>query len=386
MAFLAVALLVAAIGYASSLIPIFIVGASIATVAVGLLLARSISNPLTKLQAAASEMANGKLDVDINIASKDEIGQLAASFRKVDALLKKTTASIDALQREITKHKKIEEGLKESEQRFKTIFDNAADGMLLADPQTKKLAAGNKMICHMLGYKPDEIKNLTAMDVHPEESVPQIMKQFEMQVSKQLTLITDIPMKRKDGSVFYANINAFPVVLSGKTYLLGTFRDITQHKLAEQKALVSRKELHDRHKFLSNVLESLTHPFYVIDVNDYTIKMANSAAYSQILPEKATCYMISHDRNEPCCAPDHPCPLEEIKKTAEPVVVEHVHYDENGNSRTIEVHAHPIFDSDGNITQMIEYSLDITERRQAQSAPQCPHKELEEVPKNISAF
>jgi PAS domain S-box-containing protein len=386
LAFLATSMLFAAIGYASTLIPIFLVCASIATAAMGLFLARSISNSLTKLQTATSEIANGKLDTEITVKPEDEIGQLAVSFRKIVADLKRTNASIDTLHGEIARHKRIEEELRESEQRFKTIFDNAADGILLADPQTKKLAAGNKMICQMLGYKPDEIKNLTVMDIHPEQSVPQIMKQFDMQARQQITLAEDVPVKRKDGSVFCADINAFPVVIAGKTYLMGSFRDITQRKLAEQKALASRKELHDRHKFLSNVLESLTHPFYVIDANDYTIKMANSAAYSQILPEKATCYMISHDFNEPCRGLGHPCPLEEIKKTAKPVVVEHVHYDENGNPRTVEVHAHPIFDSEGNITQIIEYILDTTERRQAQSTPQCPDKELEKTAEKVNVF
>jgi PAS domain S-box-containing protein len=383
---LALALLVASINYTSSLPSISLACASMAAVAIGLLLSRSVSNPLTKLTAAAAEIANGKLDTEITVESKDEVGCLAVSFEKIVADLKSATSTIDFLHKEIACHKKTEEELRESEQRFRAIFDNAADGMLLAEPQTKKLAAGNKMICQMLGYKPDEIKNLTAMDVHPEQSVPHVMKQFDMLAGRQIALAEDVPVKRKDGSVFYADINAFPVVIAGKTYLMGTFRDITRRKLAEQKTLASRKELHDRHKFLSNVLESLTHPFYVIDANDYTVKMANSAAYPEILPERATCYMISHDCNEPCRGPDHPCPLEEIKKTAKPVVVEHVHYDEDGNARNLEFHGYPVFDSQGNITQIIEYILDITERRQVQNTSQCPNKELEEASKKVNVF
>jgi PAS domain S-box-containing protein len=58
---------------------------------------------------------------------------------------------------DITERKRAEEKLTESEQRFKTIFDNAADGILLADVETKKFYIGNKEICRMLGYKPEEI-------------------------------------------------------------------------------------------------------------------------------------------------------------------------------------------------------------------------------------
>ncbi|GAH16450.1 unnamed protein product, partial [marine sediment metagenome] len=53
-----------------------------------------------------------------------------------------------------------------------------------------------------------------------------------------------------------------------------------------------------------------------------------------------------------------------MKKTKKPVVVEHIHYDEGGNARNIEVHGYPILDTEGNVVQMIEYCLDITERKQ----------------------
>jgi PAS domain S-box-containing protein len=134
---------------------------------------------------------------------------------------------------DVSKYKRTEESLKESEERFKAIFNNAADGILLADVKSKKLYLGNKAICKTLGYKPEEITNLTALDVHPKEYLASVMELFEKQVRKKITLIEDIPVKRKDGSVFYADINSFPIVLSGKTYLMGIFRDITEHKRTE---------------------------------------------------------------------------------------------------------------------------------------------------------
>jgi PAS domain S-box-containing protein len=48
--------------------------------------------------------------------------------------------------------------------------------------------------------------------------------------------------------------------------------------------------------------------------------------------------------------------------------VEHIHYDADGNTRNIEVHGYPIFDEKGNVVQMIEYSLDITERKRTEEA------------------
>ena len=123
-----------------------------------------------------------------------------------------------------------------------------------------------------------------------------------------------------------------------------------------------------RCEFLETVLESLTHPFYVIDANDYTIQVANSAARSGDMPAGTTCYALTHRKNKPCGMKDHPCPLEMVKKTRKPVTVEHIHYDKDGNTRSVEVHGFPIFDDNGNIVQMIEYCLDITDRKRTEEA------------------
>ncbi len=140
---------------------------------------------------------------------------------------------------------------------------------------------------------------------------------------------------------------------------------------ALEKEATARKEadaqLKKQSAFLNSVLESLSHPFYVVDANDYSIKLANSAAIKSGGSGKATCHALAHDRDTPCDSNEHPCPLEIIKKTKQPVQVEHIHYDRDGNPRNVEVHAHPILDKNGQVTQMIEYSFDITERKQIET-------------------
>jgi len=140
--------------------------------------------------------------------------------------------------------------------------------------------------------------------------------------------------------------------------------------------MLAEEEIKKQGEFLNSAIESLNHPFYVIDADNYTIKMANSAARIDSLTEEPTCYALTHKNNEPCGGAEHICPLEEIKKTKEPVIVEHIHYDKDGNSRIVEVHGFPIFDNLGNVIQMIEYTLDITERKQAEDALRQAHSEL----------
>lgn len=137
----------------------------------------------------------------------------------------------------------------------------------------------------------------------------------------------------------------------------------------EAKELRKAQELvKHQSEFLSSVLESLSHPFYVIDAHDYSIKLANAAAQLGRLTGESTCYALTHRRRAPCDSREHPCPLEIIKRTKKSVVVEHVHFDKTGHPRNVEVHGYPIFDKEGNISQMIEYTFDITERKQMEEA------------------
>ena len=138
----------------------------------------------------------------------------------------------------------------------------------------------------------------------------------------------------------------------------------------------AEEQIHEKSQFLRSTIDSLAHQFYVIDVNNYTIKMANSVAQPDAADEISTCYALTHKQNKPCGSTEHPCPLEIIKHTKQPAVVEHIHYDNDGNAVNVEVHGFPIFDSRGNIIQMIEYCLDITERKQAEQTLKCVEKEL----------
>ncbi|MCZ7397178.1 MAG: PAS domain S-box protein [Candidatus Methanoperedens sp.] len=135
---------------------------------------------------------------------------------------------------DITEHKRAQAELKESEEKFRSLFDNAIDGIMLAEIETKKQYMANKMMCQMLGYSIEEIKNLSIMDIHPEKDLPWIIKMFEKQAKGEITLIEDIPVKRKDGTIFYVDINTSPMIIAEKAYNMGIFRDITERRRNEE--------------------------------------------------------------------------------------------------------------------------------------------------------
>jgi signal transduction histidine kinase/DNA-binding response OmpR family regulator len=120
-------------------------------------------------------------------------------------------------------------------------------------------------------------------------------------------------------------------------------------------------------EFLETILESLSHPFYVVDAEDYTISIANSAANFGPITEASTCYALTHRAEAPCKLQEQPCVLEKVKATGRPCMAEHFHFDQEGNPRIFEVHGNPIFDESGRLVRVIFYSLDISEQRRLES-------------------
>ena len=129
----------------------------------------------------------------------------------------------------LANHDKEIKGL---ELTFRTIFDEMTEGILLAHLENKQLVTGNKAICRMLGRSLNEIKNLAIVDVHPKEDLDYLTKQYEKHKRGEPTLVKNIPVKRKDGSIFHADINSVPITLAGKKYLMSIVRESSPRNTA----------------------------------------------------------------------------------------------------------------------------------------------------------
>ena len=167
--------------------------------------------------------------------------------------------------------KEREASLQESELRFKTIFNDSNDGLLLADPQTKRFLMWNKSICQMLRYSEEEIKGLGVNDIHPKNALPDAIAAFEGQARGELKFASGLAVKRKDGSIFYADINASSLILNGKKYLLGSFRDITERKIAEENLKVSEESYRA-------IFESANDAIVIRNIYTYEVLDANNRA------------------------------------------------------------------------------------------------------------
>jgi two-component system, cell cycle sensor histidine kinase and response regulator CckA len=134
---------------------------------------------------------------------------------------------------DITERIHAERSLKESETRFRTLFEISADGILIADSATKRFLYTNPAICRFLGYTEEELTSMTPADIHPKDMLPVILAEFEALSRGERSLLEDIPCVQKNGAIVYADINAVVINIDGQSCAAGFFRDITPRKHAE---------------------------------------------------------------------------------------------------------------------------------------------------------
>jgi PAS domain S-box-containing protein len=142
---------------------------------------------------------------------------------------------IEGIVLDITERKRAEESLKETELKFRTIFDCASDGIILLNLGTGNFSAANEKMCNMLGYTNEELLNLSIPDIHPQESIPFVIDQSDKLLKKEILIAKNIPVIKKDKTVFFADISGSPIILGEQEYLIGMFRDITERKQTEEK-------------------------------------------------------------------------------------------------------------------------------------------------------
>lgn len=259
--------------------------------------------------------------------------------------------------------------LQESEEQYRSLIRSIQAAVIVHDADGR-VVTSNPTAQRLLGLSEEQLLGRSTREsgwrflrddqtLMPVDEYP-VARAFETRQPVR-DLVIGIRGTEAD-QVTWALVNADPVLDGAGTVnrVIVTFMDITERKRAEQ-------EVRQQKDMLENTLESLTYPFLVINAEDYAIELANSAAIgSGDLPENAKCYTLTHQRHSPCDGEEHPCPLQEVIATKEHVKLEHTHYAYEGNPRCVEVHGYPIFDAEGDVVQMIEYTIDITERKRAQ--------------------
>ena len=131
-------------------VSLFIIVLSFAfAIILGIYLSKKITKPITTLRDAAARIGEGKLDTEIEIKKKDEIGILAAALNQMAKDLQSTTTSIEELNREIENRKYTEEALRKNQEFTRRIIESSSDCIKVLDLQGNLLsmsAGGQKLL------------------------------------------------------------------------------------------------------------------------------------------------------------------------------------------------------------------------------------------------
>ncbi|MBN2296226.1 MAG: PAS domain S-box protein [Pirellulales bacterium] len=144
--------------------------------------------------------------------------------------------------RDITERLQAEAALRQSHDELQAIYDQAVEGIVLADSETTKPIRVNAAFCKMVGYSAEEIYSMSLKHFHPPEILPHVLDFLEA-AKKKSTRFDNMPFFRKDGSVIYADVVAGVIRYSERLCWIGFIHDVTQRKQAQDALERERQSL-----------------------------------------------------------------------------------------------------------------------------------------------
>jgi len=263
--------------------------------------------------------------------------------------------AFQAILEDVTQRKQTEQALKDSEERYRTLVEGANDAVFL-ETFDGHIVDINTKACEMLGYTRSELLHLIMADlVHQDDGQLEKEEKKEGEPSQHREEI----MIRKDGNQMPVEVNTSILRLKGEKYLMSVVRDITQRKEKELRQKHLEQAIIESKKRLMAVFDGIMSPLAITDL-DHNLIMVNKATASlfgdkipRLLGRK--CYEAFRKESEPC--PN--CPVSETIRTSKP---SHRLSTNPIVNRTLEEYTYPIFDASGNLSLIINYGIDVTDK------------------------
>ncbi len=141
---------------------------------------------------------------------------------------------------------------------------------------------------------------------------------------------------------------------------------------SEVERIRAENALEAAHALQQSIIDGMPQPIMVIGA-DYRVMSMNQTAREFSSAGAGTskllyCYQVSHRRDGPCGGTGHPCPLEQVRDSGQPVTVVHEHHQGHGGRRLVEIIAAPLRATDGSFQGIIESMRDVTNRVRADEA------------------
>ncbi len=174
--------------------------------------------------------------------------------------------------RDVTERKEAERALRESEARFRAVFDRAAIGMALVNAEGR-LMESNPALQEMLGYSDEELRGIHFADLtHPEDVAPDAERFGELVAGNIDRFHLEKRFVRKDGSLMWGWLtsSSVPGTGGGKWFMVGMVEDVTERKVAEG----ALRESEERYRA---VVERSVEAIYLFDPETKRVLETNAA-------------------------------------------------------------------------------------------------------------
>ena len=213
---------------------------------------RRIARPIIQLNQGALRIADGDLDVRLNIARGDEIGTLATSF--------------DHMAEELAEGRRR---LEEVAAQYRAIFDNAAEG-IFQTTLSGTLITANRACLRMLGYSDlaqalERLKSLGTQVYADPEDRRRLLAQLREQGSVNGF---ETRLKRQDGSIFWAELSLHAAnQADGDAVLEGMLLDVTDRRRrqeAEREREAAKAANEAKSGFLANMSHEIRTPLNAV--------------------------------------------------------------------------------------------------------------------------
>src|SRR5829696_7160751 len=186
------------------------------------------------------------------------------------------TVGFRGLARDVTERKRFEEALRDSEERYKLLFESTPQPIWVYNEETLHFLAVNEAATRTYGYTRDEFLSITINDIRPQEDIPTLMIKNAADPN-ELVISSPWRHRTKDGKTIYVEMSSHPVVFDGKNSRLVIVNDVTERKLLDEKQQRLHTSLQQSAMEWRQTFNAIDFPVLIVDLAG-NIKRSNQAA------------------------------------------------------------------------------------------------------------
>ena len=261
---------------------------------------------------------------------------------------------------DITYLKKTEQLSRESDERYRALFESAEEAILILDDETNRFTYANPAACRTLGYSAEEMRGLERRAIHPGDEWERVVSEVEAQISGRQSRALDIPCITKEGSTIYVDISATKALINRRQCTIAFLRDITERKLMEDELLESEGKLRTMFESIADGLLVTDLEGYITELNDAALALHGYASKQDMLGRSLFDFVAERDRDEVKCS------ISETLETGRNSHIDCVLLCRGAREVSAEVSAAPLKDKSGEPVGFIAVAKDTTQRKRAE--------------------